>query len=281
VERPDVTTLRFDVDALPVAEWGPPARGSGFSLQASQDGWTVRLRPRLFAELAVSMPPSRQRSAGNFTSFNGFTTFTGASGFGVGEVPRCGAGHVGAGIAAWSGFSPRDWTEDGMNVELDSGDYDLQTCHARPRRSLVGRARAIVRGFVYALRAREQGDDGRPLESLVVFLPRGAMVSTAADPATTVQAANTGPFTRLTFPLRDASAGTANLRLSPLSMRLWRYLQQGLRAFAVVDAARFQDDLLVGIDVASQGDRRIGSIAVALPEGQDAKPYAKLLEAMR
>jgi hypothetical protein len=275
VERPAVQTIRFDVDALPVAEWGPAARKSRFVLQPRPGGYSLRIWPRIFAEVVVSYSgPSAGGGKPSFTSFTG-------QGFGVGAAPGCGAGHKGTRMAAWSGFAPEEWTEDGMNVEMGAGDYDLATCRARPMRSLFGRARAIVRGFVYALRARETDDDGHPQESLVVFLPRGAMVSAAADPASTVQAANTGPFTRLTFPLREASAGTTSVRLSPVSMALWSRLQKQLPVYGDAETQSYHDDLLVGIDVACQKDRRLGSIAVALPEGPLAKPYAKLVAALR
>jgi hypothetical protein len=275
--RPQVRTKRFDVAALPVAEWGPAAKGTGFSLRRTPGGWNLWVRTTLLAEILVAGGGPRTPTG---ASAVGFTAFTGGD-FGQGDIPDCGAGHLGTRLAVWSGFSPAGWTDDGVDVEMGDGDYDLATCSAQPKRSLVGRAAAVVRGFVYALRTRQQDDEGRPLESLVVFMPRGSLVATASDPAMPLQAANTGPFTRLTFRLRESSAGTASVRVSPAAMALWTRLRSRAWTTGFIDRTRAQDDLLVGIDVAWQDDVRLGSISLALPAGRDARPYAKLLAALQ
>jgi hypothetical protein len=270
--------VRFDVDALPVADWGPAAKGTGFSLHRLPNSWRLWVRTTLFAEVVVVA--GGPHAPGQPAPVE-FTAFTGGD-FAQGMVPECGADYQGTRLAVWSGFSPRGWTDDGMNVELGDGDWDRKTCGVTPKRSLFGRAAAVVRGFVYALRTREEDDEGHPLESLVVFMPRGALVATAADPAMPLQAANTGPFTRLTFPLRKGQAGAASARWSAAALSLWSRLRSSRPWSAGFnDPAAPHDDLLVGIDVAWQDDVRLGTVSLALPAGKDPKPYAKLLAAVR
>jgi hypothetical protein len=272
VERPSVQALRLDLNSLPVADWGP-AKGRGFSLRSLPGGgWALQVHSKLLTEVTVAAPLGlTQRLA--------FTSFTG-HGFGTGEAPPCGAGHHGTRLAAWSGFQPSSWTDEAINVEMGDGDYDLATCRAVPKRSLFGRAGAIVRGFVYALRVRERDDEDRPLESLVVFLPRAAMMSTGADPSMDLQVAATGPFTRLTFPLREASAGSTSLRISPVSMALWSRMRRASPVHYAGEVTNLSADLLVGIDVAWQKDDRLVSLSVALPKGTNAGPYKGLLAAL-
>jgi hypothetical protein len=210
----------------------------------------------------------------------GFTAFTGGS-FGEGAVPECGRGHEGQRLAVWNGFAPAGWTDDGIDVEMEEGDYDLATCRGTPVRSLRGRASALVPGYVYAVRARDEDDDGGGTESLVVFLPRGALVSTASDPATLLEASNTGAFTRLTFPLARGTAGSASLRLSPASLALWGRLRETRTGVAFADPAAVGEDLLLGVDVAWQGDARLGSVSLAVPKAKNRKAYAGLLAAAK
>jgi hypothetical protein len=141
-----------------------------------------------------------------------------------------------------------------------------------------------VPGYVYAVRAREErdeGDDGNGKESLVVFLPRGALVATAADPMTPLQASNTGAFTRLTFPLAPGTAGSASLRLSPASLALWADLRQMRSRGGFADTSALGENLLLGVDVAWQGDARLGSLSLAVPKAKDRKAYSGLLAAAK
>ena len=272
--RPATRTLRFDVDALPVATWGEAWPRAGFTLHRLADGWTLRVRTTIFAEVIVTASGS---SGEKGTSPVGFSAFTGGS-FGEGSVPACGPGNSGRRLAVWNGFAPAGWTDDGIDVEMEEGDYDLATCSGSPVRTLRGRASAVVPGYVYAVRAREEDDDDNVRESVVVFLPRGVLVSTGADPNVPLESSNTGAFTRLTFPLARGTAGSASLRLSPAALALWARLRQ-MRPAGFADTSTVGDDLLLGVDVAWQGDARLGSLSLAVPKAKNRKAYAGLLAA--
>jgi hypothetical protein len=274
--RPLVRTAAFDVGTLPIATWGDALPQAGFTLHRIPNGWSLWVKTTMFAEVVVSAS-APFLAAG--TSPVGFSAFTGGS-FGEGEPPDCGRGHSGKRLAIWKGIAPEGWTDRGVDVEMDEGDYDLATCTAAPVRSLRGRAKAVVPGFVYGLRTRDASDeDGPHAESVVFFLPRGAMVSATAEPETPLATTNTGAFTRLTFPLEDGSAASASVRLSPSSLRLWSRLRAGLPGGNYEDTTRPHEDLLLGLDVTRQGAATIASLAIALPKGTASKPYAKLLAA--
>ena len=139
----------------------------------------------------------------------------------------------------------------------------------------------MVRGFVYALRLREEPEGDRPgAESLLVLLPRAVMVSASADPDKPIQTTNTGTFTRLTFPLTVGEAGTASVRMSPPALQLWGALRAG-RRMPMIEESKPHEDLVVGVDVTSDVDRRAGSISFALPRTADRRPFQKLLAAAR
>jgi hypothetical protein len=183
-------------------------------------------------------------------------------------------------MALWSGFSPEGWTRDGVDVEMGTGDLDLETCSASARRSLHGRAAAIVPGYVYGLRtlAEDETGPGR----LVMFLPRGAFVSTTGDPTTPIDASNTGSFTRLTFPLARQAAASAVVRLSPASLALWSSLRAtGAPVWAFDDKSAPHDDLLLEVDVSRQDDVALGTVSLAVPPGKSRAPYAALLAAAK
>jgi hypothetical protein len=277
VERPLARGRPFDVDELPVAEWGEPRRGAGFTLHVTRDGWRLWVSTVLFAEVVIATPGAGAPEGAARVSF---TAFTAGTNFAQCVPFACNIGR----LAFWSGFAPTGWTDAGVNVEMEDGDYDPATCAATPRRSLFGRAAAIVPGYVYGLRVRE-GDAGRGRtgESVVVFMPRGALVSATVDPTTPLNASNTGPFTRLTFPLERGTAHSASVRLSPAALSLWARLRRsGGPVFAPFeDPSAPHDDLLLGLDVAWQGDVRFGSLSLAPPPGQAARPYAKLLAAAK
>ena len=268
--RPSVQTLPFDVDELPVADWSGPTAGAGFNLRGVPDGWTLRIRSHVFAEVVVATTPIHGSRVV-------FTAFTGGS-FSRGDVPKCGPGVSGTLMAMWSGFSPDGWTRAGMDVEMGIGDFDLTTCSATPRRSLHGRAAAIVPGFVYALRTRDE--DSGASEKLVVLLPRGAFVSTGADPMAPIDASNTGSFTRLTFPLVPGTGGSAAVRLSAASLSLWSSLRgKAAPVGGGGDRSAIHDDLLLEVDVSRRDDASLGMLSLAVPPGTSRKPYADLLAA--
>jgi hypothetical protein len=277
-ERAASTSLRFDVDALPVAEWDEPRRGAGFVLHKTKDGWNLWVSTTLFAEVIVATGATHLEGAARVS----FTAFTGGRNFGVGVPPVCGTDTLGSRLAFWSGFAPAKWTDAGVDVEMEDGDFDLATCTATPKRSLFGRAGAIVPGYLYALRVRDEDTAGRSSESLVVYMPRGALVSTTVDPTTPLNASNTGPFTRLTLPLERGTAGAASVRVSPASLSLWSRLRRaGGFVPSFDDPTPPHDDLLLGVDVAWQGDARVGTVTFAPPPGRDARPYSKLLAAAK
>jgi hypothetical protein len=267
------------VDGLPVATWGKPRPEAGFTLHRIPDGWHLFVRTTLYAEVVVSQSASFDEPGTSRVGFSGYT----AGSFGAGNPPDCGPGHTGRRLTVWGGLAPAGWTDDGVDVEMEQGDYELASCSGVPKRGLRGRAMAVVRGYVYALRVREEpDDDGEADESLLVFLPRGALVSASADPETPVATSNTGTFTRLTLPLARGTAGTASVRVSPASLRLWQRLRRGnAGASAFEDPAHVNDDLLVGVDVAWQGDVRFGSVTFALPRTAERRAFAGVLAAAR
>jgi hypothetical protein len=270
--RPEVQTLRFDVEKLPVATWGEPTPGAGFSLRKIPDGWRLWVRSHIFAEVIVATAPS----TGSRVLF---TAFTGGS-FADGDVPACGTRARGTQMALWSGFSPERWTRDGVDVEMGTGDLDLETCSASSRRSLHGRAAAIVPGYVYGLRTLAEDETGPG--TLVVFLPRGAFVSAAGEPTTPIDASNTGSFTRLTFPLARQAGSSAVVRLSPASLSLWSSLRAtGAPVWGFDDKSAPHEDLLLEVDVSRQDDVALGTISLAVPPGKSRAPYAALLAAAR
>ncbi len=277
--RPPVRVLRFDVDELPVADWGPGRPGTGFTLRSTGEAggtWHLWMRTPLIADVIIASRGAWGSEGGGPV---GFTAFTGGN-FAAGVAPACGPGRTGNRLAAWSGFAPTGWTDDALRVELGQGDYDLATCATTTKQSLFGRASAVLRGFVYAFRARQEDDDGRPLESLVVFLPPGAMVSDSGDPSRPLETTNTGPFTRLTFPLRAGAASSASVRIGPDSMLAWSDLRGGRSVHARSGSTPVDGELLVAVDVAWQGGARLGSLSVGLPESASPAPYARLLAAM-
>ncbi|MGH7295681.1 MAG: hypothetical protein ACRELB_12135, partial [Polyangiaceae bacterium] len=240
------------------------------------------VRTTLYAEVIVAQSASFEDRG---TSRVGFSAFTAGS-FGAGEVPDCGPGNAGRRLAVWDGMAPAGWTDDGVDVEMDEGDYDLATCEGAPKRTLRGRARAILPGYVYALRIRDEAEgaeeareDASGEGSLLVLLPRAAMVSASADPSMPIATVNSGTFTRLTLPLSRGAAGTASVRLSPASLRLWSRLRKGGPPPPAEDPARVRDDVLLGVDVASEGQERFGSVTIAVPVGADRRLYGGLLSA--
>jgi len=270
--RPTVHVVRFDPDALPVATWGDPTAGAGFRVGKIRDGWRLWIRTHVFAEVIVATPPH----SGSKVLF---TAFTGGS-FAQGDVPTCRPGNTQTLMALWYGFSPDGWTDQGVDVEMGDGDLDLATCSATPKRSLHGRAAAIVPGFIYALRVQEGEDDAD--DKLVVFLPRGAFVSMAADPTMPVDASDTGPFTRLTFPLSPGTARSAVLRVSPASLALWSSLRNtGAPVWSFDDKSAPHDDLQLEVDVSSQDEGKMGTVSLAIPAGRSQRPYAALLAAAK
>ena len=275
--RPATQTVRFDVDAVPVATWGPAWRDAGLTLRMGHNAWSLWVRTTIFAEVIVT---AARPSGDKQTAPVRFTAFTGGS-FGDGSIPACGPGSSGKGFVVWDGFAPAGWTDEGIDVEMEEGDFDLATCRGTPIHSLRGRAAALLPGYVYALRAREEDDDGNAKESLVVFLPRGALVSTAADPLMPLEASNTGAFTRLTFPLVRGSAGSASLRLSPAALVLWARLRQTKAPATFTDGSALGDDLLLGVDVAWQGDTRLGSLSLSRPKGKGSAAYTGLMAAAK
>jgi hypothetical protein len=275
-ERPPAQTTRFDVDALPVATWGEAWPAAGFTLRKVSNGWTLFVRTTLYAEVIVTAGPPN----GQGTAPVGFSAFTGGS-FGDGAVPECGPGNHGQRLAVWNGFAPAGWTDDGMDVEMEEGDFDLATCRGTPVHSLRGRAAAIVPGYVYALRTRDEGDDGDVRESVVVFLPRGDLVAAGGDPGTPLATADTGPFTRLTLPLAPGTGSAASLRLGPGALAMWARLRRAGGAGTVADGSAIAEELLLGVDVAWQGGARLGTLSLALPKAKNRRAYAALLAAAK
>jgi hypothetical protein len=271
-----VKAVRFDVDMLPVATWGRASPRSGYSITGTASRYRVVIRGPWFAEIVIRQPVSS------------FDIFTGGT-FGAGDPPRCGPRPLGAPKypTYWSGISARGWTDAALNVELGRGEFDVGTCVGVPVASLSARAAAIVPGFVYGLRVLIPPtpiDPGQ--EQLIVFLPRGALVSAGGDPHAPLQTANTGSFTRLTLPTDPGTSGSASVRLSPAALGLWTALRKtGRPVWAFQDAFKTDNDLLLGVDVVSEGERgkagaRTGSVFVSLPKNAYPLAYERLLSAV-
>lgn len=264
-----VRTLHFDVADLPLGKWADPSRPHGFRVAPlGTQGYRIRIESTLYAEVTVA---NTRRSLE-------FTAFTGGS-FSMGVPPECGRGHIGRFPAHWTGIDPRRWTDDDVGVELGSGDFDVQVCRADARATVETRAHAIVPGFAYALRVKQEADEG---EALVVFMPHAAMVSASGNPSFPLEQANAGPFTRLTFPLQGAGGRSAALRVSTAALRLWSRLRRTIApVMSYQESAPAKDDLLVGLDVVQQAGTTMGTLTLSLPGKRDPRPYAKVLSAAR
>jgi hypothetical protein len=269
--RPQVRqTVRFDVDALPVATWGHGANRVAFSIRdISPHEYRVTSWTAAFVEVAIVDRGGRAL----------FTAFTGGN-FGQGEPAKCQRGRTEKLMAQWAGFASHGWTDDGIDVVMGRGDLDLGTCAARPSRSLAARAAAIVPGFVYGLRVWDRHVDNHVDEQLLVLMPRGAFVSAGGNPAVPLNAYNTGTFTRLTLSVEPESAASANVRISGESIRLWGALRKtGHAAWSYKEKSEVREDMLVAVDVAWQNSVKLGSISFSLPDSADPTSYAALLSA--
>jgi hypothetical protein len=260
-------TIHFDVDTLPVGKWADPSRPHGFRISPlGNDAFRLWIDSTLYAEIVVS---STRRSLE-------FAAFTGGM-FSQGVPPECGKGHIGRFPTRWAGIDPRSWKDADVGVEMGIGDFDVATCSASARLTIETRARAILPGFLYALRVRQEDS-----EALVVFLPRAAWVSASGDPNFPLEQSNSGPFTRLTLPIVVGEGQTAAARVSAASLRLWSRLRQTIApVWSFEDPAAPREDLLVGLDVISQAGSAMGTLTLSLPAKKDARPYAKVLSAAR
>lgn len=266
-----VGALRFDVGMLPVATWGRADRRTGFKIATGEHRFQVTIRGPVFAEIVVA---SRQPTSS-------FEIFTGGT-FGSGEPPKCGNARLGSSPAYWTGISAKGWTDSAVTVEMGRGDFDARTCAGEPRASLAAQAGAIVPGYVYGLRVRIPATAlEAQSEQLVVFLPRGTLVSAAVDPAFPLRASDTGAFTRLTLPLDPGTTGSASVRLSPASLGLWTQLRvTGRPVYGFKDEFQVDSGLLVGVDVVSTPDKRLGSLVVSLPSTAYTPSFSGLIEAV-
>ena len=260
-------TIHFDVGALPLGRWGEPSRPHGFRIAPlGHDAFRLWIDSTLYAEIVVSS----SRRALEFAAFTGGM-------FSQGVPPECGKNHLGRFPARWVGIDPRGWKDADVGVEMGSGIFDVGTCSASARLTIETRARAILPGFVYALRVRQE--EG---EALIVFLPHAAMVSASGDPNFPLDQSNSGPFTRLTLPIVAGEGQSAAVRVSSASLRLWGRLRKTIApVWSYDDPAAPREDLLVALDVVSQAGSTMGTLTLSLPPRKDARPYAKLLSAAR
>jgi hypothetical protein len=263
-------TLRFDVARLPVGRWRDANLGAGFVLSYAKTSFRLRIDEPLFAEITIT-------SAG---ATGPFQIFTGGS-FGTGVPPSCGSGPLAAVPAAWTGFSARKWTDDGVDVEMARATFDPHTCSGRPLAKLRLRAAAIVPGFVYALRVPSAGGDENN-DDLVVLLPPAEFVAAGGDPAHPLRAASTGSFTRLTFSLDGSGATSAALRITPARLALWETLRKtGRPVWKLLETTVADQALLLAIDILPQAGTVRGSVVVSLPkEVATPSAYGPLLRAV-
>jgi hypothetical protein len=175
------------------------------------------------------------------------------------------------------GFSPVRWTDNGIDIEMGQGDFDAASCKTTATASLFARAKALVPGYVYALRVHDERD------SLYVILPHATLVSAGGDPSTPLDASNTGTFARVRLPLAKDTAASAAVRISPTALGLWDQLRRTgspVQAFAD-DTSMTSESLLVTIEVSAQGDMKVASLSFALPQTANAAAYTHLLQAAR
>ena len=261
--RGPVESLGFDIDALPVATWGRPDKGTGFYIawDQNQNRYQLSLQGSVFAEVVIG---------------DSFAAFTGGP-FWAGTPPKCRKTTEATTIARWTGFS--SFEADTMDVQMGDGEIHLSTCEATPSASLSAKAKALVPGYVYAVRTHRSDEAN---DTLVVLMPRGRLVSAAGDPGVPLNASDSGAFTRLSFPLDPRAAGQASVRLSVASLKLWEGLRKQHEVSKFEDATRSDRDLTVDVNVICQGDTRVGSVAFAVPaEPESAKPYAPFIAAAR
>jgi hypothetical protein len=246
----DVTSVHFDVRALPLARFDAPKEHTGFWIRGSAGRYRVFIRGPLFAEIVVRQP-----------DFSSFSVFTGGD-FGVGDSPKCGPRLAETSPAYWTGFSAVDWADSGVDVEMGIGTFYARNCAGVPSKTLSARAEE---------------------ERLVVFLPRGRLVATGGDPASPLASSNTGPFTRLTLRIEPGGASSASVRLSPASIDLWTTLRKTmLPVWSFKEDFVVDHDLLVGVDVVSQGETTLGSVFLSLPQAQSVPTvYGDLISAAR
>jgi hypothetical protein len=260
-------SVHFDLDALPTAEWKPADGASVYTVgKLGPSVFRLWVHQAAYVEVVVNDPGGAML----------LSVFTGGT-FGQGEPPACGPAHHGTFPTHWAGVLPKGWTDGGIDVVMGKGDFSATTCAGTARVAIAARAAAIVPGFVYGLRLEEED-----YETLVVFLPRGAMVSTSGDPSDASVRASTGPFTRLSLPVDPGVGATAVLRVSPTSLAAWAHMRQTTSFMgALVDPAVIHDDLLVNVDVVSQGQAKTGEVTFAVPRGRDPGPYVQLLAAAK
>jgi hypothetical protein len=113
-------------------------------------------------------------------------------------------------------------------------------------------------------------------------MPRGAQVAAAGDPETSLEAIDSGSFTRLTFSLAPGSAASASVRVSPASLRLWKAMRStGSSVPSFQETTTAEQNLLLDFDVSVADDRSLASLSFAVPHRADVKPFAPLLEALQ
>ena len=275
--RPEGKRLAVDVDGLPSMTWRDPPSRRGFSIVATGDAWLLRMRAPLLAEAIVYGRPSYEGSSA--VIYSGFTGGT----FWQGDASSCGSGVRGEVPARWSGFSPKNWTDEGIDVEVGEGELTLATCRGRTLQFASGRAAALVNGFVYGLRVTRPSGTTGPSETLYLFLPRASQVAASSDPGSLTETADAGSFTRLSFVVTRGKAAAASVRLSAAALRMWSALRaRGSPVPGFEDTAEAESNLLLDVDVSAVDDTRmLASLSFSVPAGVDAKPYAKLLAAVK
>lgn len=70
--------------------------------------------------------------------------------------------------------------------------------------------------------------------------------------------------------------------MSPASMRLWAHMRRSLASVVrFEDGTPAVDDLLVGVDIVTQGDRASGSVTFSLPSDAAHTPYDAIMQRSR
>jgi hypothetical protein len=245
--RPEVrASIEIDASSLPVGKWGPPTKGSSFTM--TTDPPEFRVGGSRYAEVSV----------GGFSAFT--DTFVATT-----DWPCHRPGHA---TALWRGLSLDAWGVDGIKVVMSRGPYDFATCTAVPEATLVQRAREIVPGFVYGLRV----DD-----SVYIVLPHASFA------AATRNAAGSGPFSSATLPCVPHQEAAAVVRMSPVSLTGWQEISV-LGPWAnpwPADNAQNSGLLMIIVEVRARGDGNAIAVSAALPADTVNEVYAPFFAAMK
>lgn len=247
--RPAMHTFHVDLTGVPRAEWSGPEKGARFSIAIEHQEFPTKQAPAT----TLSVWGSRYTEVTIGGAFEGFTGGLSSRNHFRGQ---CGDVESAApAIARWVGFDSFDDTH--LVLRAHDGDFDYRTCVGSPHQSLQGAAKALVPGYVYALRVPQPSRD-----ALLFVMPPASFAAVTALPFEQPLLVSSGPFGRVTLPL-DAGANAVLVHWGAASMRAWDAVKKGREpvevrpasesysfatSFAAAPAPPPEDDLLVEFD---------------------------------